>query len=402
MSTHASNRVVTRYLAGYAEPEIQLLADVSLSCIPENQFNHVLVIPAYKESSRFYDRLAGSLMLHYSVLLIVVINQPDNLIKPDIRNQTLWNNICEHTTVNWQAEQLQLRVLPKTSSAVLLVDRFSELPVPEKQGVGLARKIGADLALYLISNGLVSQPWIYNSDADTHLPGDYFSVLDDSPAAVAIFPFQHIGGTPELERATRLYELRLRQYVDGLRAAGSPYAYHTLGSTLAISALAYAQVRGFPKRNGGEDFYLLNKVAKTGVVLSLPKPLIHITARQSDRVPFGTGPAVERLLSTEPLGQAEIFYHPDVFKHLAQWLNVIPNTWSRPIGTLGLPTLTLNALQSLGIDKAIAGTLRNSRSQQTYVKHIHTWFDGFRTLRFIHLLRDSGLPNVALSNSEVS
>ena len=48
----------------------------------------------------------------------------------------------------------------------------------------------------------------------------------------------------------------------GLGFAGSPYAYHSVGSTLAVRAEAYAIVRGVPKRAAGEDFYLLDKLAK--------------------------------------------------------------------------------------------------------------------------------------------
>ena len=76
--------------------------------------------------------------------------------------------------------------------------------------------------------------------------------------------------------ATALYELRLHHYVLGLEYAGSPYAYHTLGSCLAVKADAYAQVRGFPKRAGAEDFYLLNKLAKLGAMPRLQGRCIRI------------------------------------------------------------------------------------------------------------------------------
>ncbi len=35
------------------------------------------------------------------------------------------------------------------------------------------------------------------------------------------------------------------------------------GSSLGVLAPAYAEVRGFPRRQAGEDFYLLDKLAKT-------------------------------------------------------------------------------------------------------------------------------------------
>jgi hypothetical protein len=396
LKQNPSIKAVTKYFDKYAEPEIQLLNDSPEPWPLTSRFDHVLVIPAYRESILFFDRLANLLMSKHAVLLIVVINQPDTLLTPELQNQTLWDDILKRTLKTWCAENLELRSLKHTSSAVLLVDRFHQSPIPKKQGVGLARKIGADLALSLISHGFVSQRWIYTSDADAHLPSDYFSVLDDVSTAAAVYPTRHICGTDKIGQATQLYEQRLQQYVNGLSDAGSPYAYHTLGSALAINATAYAKVRGFPKRDGGEDFYLLNKAAKTGGVLSLPAPEILIEARLSDRVPFGTGPAINRLLSAEQLDQAEIFYHPDVFKLLQQWLQAMPDTWSHPLDDQDLSPLTRQALKNLGINNAIKAAQRTSGCQTTYVKHMHTWFDGFKTLRFIHLLRDDGLPNIGL------
>lgn len=400
MTLPTTSKAVQKYLKGYAEPETSLLRE-----LPDiRPFDHVLVIPAYRESSAFFDRLAESLLHKHAILLIVVINQPDTLIEPDNQNQALWDDIRKHTNTIWHGEHLQLRTLPDTASAVLLVDRFSGLPVPHKQGVGLARKIGADLALRLIHLGLVKQDWIYSSDADTRLPEDYFSALSFSvlksstpnaqQATVAIFPFRHLCENDATGLATQLYEQSLQHYVDGLSAAGSPYAYHTLGSTLAIKAASYAMVRGFPKRNGGEDFYLLNKAAKQGVILNLQRPHILIEARQSDRAPFGTGPAVRRLIGEGNLDQADIFYHPQVFKHLGQWLKVMPNTWQQALIDQALSKPVIETLQNLGIDKAMEASRRISKTPDTYITHMHTWFDGFRTLRFIHLLRETGLHNL--------
>jgi hypothetical protein len=405
LTSPALSKAVRKYLDHYAEPETHLL-DESFPIWPErsdaktSQYDYVLVIPAYRESRRFFDRLAKSLLENHAVLLIVVINQPDTLRKPDAENQRLWDGISQDTSLLRQVEHIELRSLPQTPSALLLVDRFSRSPLPKKRGVGLARKIGADLALALINRNVVSQNWIYSTDADAYLPTNYFSVLSNTStnkAAAAVFPFQHICGPDKIGQATKLYEQRLQQYVNGLQAAGSPYAFHTLGSALAINATSYASVRGFPKRDGGEDFYLLNKAAKTGEVLILQAPKIRIEARQSNRAPFGTGPAINRLLGEEKLTQARIFYHPDVFRQLRDWLQAIPETWSRPINDLALATLTMQALDSLDIDKAIDSTRQRSRTQDTYIKHMHTWFDGFRTLRFIHLLRDSGLHNMSLA-----
>ncbi len=79
-------------------------------------------------------------------------------------------------------------------------------------------------------------------------------------------------------------------------------------------------MRGFPKREAGEDFYLLNKLAKVGTVLELAEgpdnEAIRIESRRSDRVPFGTGAAVNRITAlADPLGEFR-FYDPSVFELL--------------------------------------------------------------------------------------
>ncbi len=338
-------------------------------------------------------------MRYHSVLLIVVVNQPDTVANAVPENDHLWTTITTRASSVWRNEHLQLLDLEGTPSAVLLVDRFSHIPIPGKQGVGLARKIGADLALTLMSLGYISQPWIYSSDADAHLPTDYFSALSSGSQlqyTAAVYPFRHLCSDDDIGRATKLYEQRMYHYVNGLRAAGSPYAYHTIGSALAIRDTAYAQVRGFPKRSGAEDFYLLNKAAKVGPILSLTTSPIEIEARPSDRVPFGTGPAISRLLTDRDADNAAIFYHPDVFTHLHQWLMLMPDTWVYPIADLSLPEIARQALIALGIEQASLAARKISNTQDSYNKHMHTWFDGFKTLRFIHMLRDRGLKNVPL------
>ena len=85
-------------------------------------------------------------------------------------------------------------------------------------------------------------------------------------------------------------------YVQALAVNGSAYAYPTLGSTISVHAQSYARVRGYPKRNAGEDFYLLNKLNKLHPVQVLQQPVIEVQARLSSRVTFGTGPALQKIV----------------------------------------------------------------------------------------------------------
>ena len=394
-----------KYLANYAESEASIAKD--LLCTEDTSlWQYCLVIPAYKESEVFYQRLVSSLLKQHAVLLVLVINQPDNLVSTDNSNTRLWRKLIDCTVEQQSWGHLQLRDIPHTRSALLLVDRFSpNRVIPEKQGVGLARKIGADIALSLIDNANITHPWIYTSDADAHLPSNYFTALDNdisirgqNQSAAAIYPFKHQCDDTPVGQATRLYEQRMYQYVDGLDSAGSPYAFQTIGSTIAVSAGHYAQVRGFPKRSGGEDFYLLNKLAKTGAINKLQAPTIIIEVRQSDRVPFGTGPAISKLLLEKNLNEANIFYHPQIFIELKAWLDAMPASQTNDLGQLNLSTSSLSGLKEIGAIKGIKAARKIATSAQSYEKHMDTWFDAFKTLKFIHYLQENDYPSISASD----
>jgi len=211
-----------------------------------------------------------------------------------------------------------------------------------------------------------------------------------------------------------LYELSLRYYVAGLKYAGSPYAFNTIGSTMAVNAFHYAKVRGFPKREAGEDFYLLNKLAKVGPVLELEagpgcEP-IEIESRRSDRVPFGTGAAVNRIAGLDDPVRDFRFYHPAVFELLKAWLESWPGIWDsrscdlEAIRLKDAPGDTVSEQRQrvlrAGLEKmkaldALAHAFRQSSDPDQFSRQMHTWFDAFRTLKLTHFLRDQALPSVS-------
>jgi hypothetical protein len=170
---------------------------------------------------------------------------------------------------------------------------------------------------------------------------------------------------------------------------------------------AYAEVRGFPKKNAAEDFYVLNKLAKVGSIVRLAgRPLV-LEGRLSDRVPFGTGKALSDLVSTRRALAGFHLYHPAVFAHLATWLRVLEasaKSGGRVEAAIGeLPRsnpffrteLLVDSLERLGAFPAMREAIdRSSGDPSTMRRHFHTWFDAFRTLKLVHALRDGGLPSL--------
>lgn len=394
-SNPRNQRVLRQYLDRHAEIEIQELAS-----IPRCSFQNTLLIPAYAETTAFLQRLGDSGPKPAGpskYLLILVSNHPQNLSEP-----ALHQALARHEQINqwlgnpiWISGSLSLHQSEKFDT--ILVNRTAASAIPKKQGVGLARKIGADIAAALFSKGCLNSPWVMSTDADTRLPADYFDVLVPQKASALTYSFRHNLPDSPVGKATGLYESSINHYVNSLRQAGSGYAFHTVGSAQAFNLYAYAGVRGYPKRSGGEDFYLLNKLAKIGEVAQAKKPVIEIDARMSDRVPFGTGPAVKRLLDSPNMFAEPVFYHPEIFEHLKQVLDIFGASTldSLQHGLNRLPDHTKQSLGELGIESALEHAQKQSLSAQTLGKHMQDWFDGFRTLRFVHLMRDRSLPNIS-------
>ncbi len=258
-------------------------------------------------------------------------------------------------------------------------------PLPRRRGVGLARKLGTDLALHLIDAGIVHSPWIYQTDADVWLPQNYFHTpLPEAGAAV--FAHRHISSKPHLQKAADLYDLHMALYIAGLAFAGSRYAYPTLGSTLAVHAEAYAQVRGYPKRDAAEDFYLLNKINKVANVHYIDAIDIGLEARLSHRVPFGTGPALASIvaeLEVDPRGNTYTSYDPNVFVALKIQLEEFQR-FAR--GELNSGFSHAHVLSQLGWDTVAEGFANPAWDDARRTRAISEWFDGFRTLRFVREL----------------
>jgi len=375
-------------------------------------------------------------------LMILVVNENGTAPRHvSVANQDFAAELQTRFSVHWQSDAasgLTLYHDPASDRDVLLVDRFSDgRKFTGKGGVGLARKTGADLAACLIHERRVRSPWIHCTDADVRLPQRYFtcsSALSDATAkdtAALVYPFRHSiaaekpdGDIANIHRhnimqVTRLYEYSLRYYVAGLSFAHSPYAFHTIGSTMAVNAVHYAKVRGFPRRQAGEDFYLLNKLAKVGSVMQLSAEKdcepIDVAARLSDRVPFGTGAAVGKIMELEDPAREFLLYHPSVFGLLRSWLGSLPAFWqsrSSDIGAilsqapvtgqqgsfsnhsaLDLQVL-IGGLEELSATEALQHALRQSADARQFKRQMHTWFDAFRTLKLIHYLRDHHLPSI--------
>jgi hypothetical protein len=199
--------------------------------------------------------------------------------------------------------------------------------------------------------------------------------------------------------------------VAGLEWAGSSYAYPSIGSLLAFDALAYARIRGFPKRMAGEDFYFQNKLAKMGSMITLQGKPIKLLTRASTRVPFGTGQGTITIDELNSNGQIYTVYHPLVFSFLRGFINAVGNWFQdtglnkqerekkffsaleeyRPLQKESSECYRLwleNLFAELNLFKNLYAAENRSKSLHGANRQFDDWFDGFRTLKLIHRLRD--------------
>lgn len=361
-----------KYLARYAEPEIALAEQLGV-------YDHVLCVPACAEPASFFSGLEAP--LSERVLVIVVVNGPEHDAEVERVNRQTLGELAQR-------------------EHCLVIDRATAGKyVPKKQGVGLARKIASDVACAMHAQGKLRSRWIHMTDCDVVLPSDYFAASPDD-GVLLTYPFRHVpGGDADVDRAHAIYELFLRYYVSGLRHAGSPYAFQTIGSCLATEVSAYAAVRGVPRRQAAEDFYLVNKMAKLGAVITPDCTPIEIIARRSLRVPFGTGRSTAQIVTDG----GRTFYDPITFDLVGAWLRgleAFAQTGANPrqvaLGEIETPDLKhvlSRALDQLdaeaSLERAVASAPPRSRARRA-----HEHFDAFRTRKLVHLARDAGLPEL--------
>lgn len=390
MPDHQLPRTVAAYLDRRA-----VSAPWQINEIPSGSFAGAVVIPSLAES----NNLPGTLQslsnnppeLLSQFLILVVVNQACNA-KPDV----FADNMTTMQMLPFWKQRNGLENLHWVDAA------SSSFELPVKQGVGLARKIGLDLALPFLKYH-DADPLLVCLDADTLVQPDYlpaivrhFSICGSGGASI---PYRHLpAADPEGQAAIDRYELFLRIYVLGLKLAGSPYAFHTVGSAMACRASAYIAAGGMNRRLAGEDFYFLQQVHKTSGVETLTGTVVQPSPRSSQRVPFGTGRSVGDMLAEGE--QRLLFYHPDVFSIVGEWLKYVYENYESDSADLmrrsGLISPVLqDFLEQAGFNNAWENLRNNNRDGAKLKAAFHDWFDAFRTMRLIHELSDKAYPRLS-------
>ena len=372
-------------------------------------FNNIIVIPAiheYKNIINLLKSFAQNDNKYFNeTLVIFVVNNlkssHEDVISDNRKSLELIRDII--------FKKSDGELIDKISSAGLnigLIDASSKgLELPEKDGgVGLARKIGMDIALAHFDYSNSEKKILICLDADCTVEKNYLTVIVQAfkkrDSGAAYVQYEHLFPEDEKEKlAIICYEIFLRYYVLGLIYADSPFAFPTIGSTMICDYESYIRIGGMNKKKAAEDFYFMEKLAKITKIKKIGSTKVYPASRGSWRVPFGTGQRVNRYFAGTH--DEYLLYNPKSFDVLKKWL------------------LCFNALEILDADEYLKNAkeidpalhsfliensfkeswekiVLNSKTNEQIQKQKMIWFDGFRTLKLIHYLRDNGSPSAKM------
>jgi hypothetical protein len=304
------------------------------------------------------------------------------------------------------SDQLSNQII-QSGIRIGLIDAASEGKefFDDESGVGLARKVGMDTALKVFDYSTPGKKIIISLDADCVVESDYLNEIINSFMKnnffVANIEFEHNFSEDGINRLGIIsYEIFLRHYVAGLLFAKSPYGYHNIGSTIVCDHEAYIKVGGMNTKKAAEDFYFLQKLAKHYTINRIGSTKVKPSARESWRVPFGTGRTINDISSNK---KNILLYDADVYIILKDWLELLNSDLSLNSSLIVKGAKTIhpelyNFLESRGLSKDWKKILENSKSIKQLDYQRKNWFDAFETLKLIHHLRDTSFPMIDIDS----
>ena len=277
----------------------------------------------------------------------------------------------------------------------------NELP-QKKAGVGLARKIGMDEAVLRFMEIQLEEGVMVCFDADSKCEPNYLVEIEKhftkkgiSSASIHYeHPMEGEAFEVSIYHSIIQYELHLRYFIFMQRNLGLPFAYHTIGSSMACTVSAYCAVGGMNQRKAGEDFYFIHKLVKFGKHSELNSTKVIPSPRISDRVPFGTGKAVGDMLSTN--NENFETYHPNSFLELRQLVLGMKDIYDHVSFDIGLSKGVNEFLASCEADKELKRIHRNTANFDAFCQKFWHWFDAFLLMKYLHFMRDNYHKNISV------
>nr|WP_321355375.1 glycosyltransferase family 2 protein [uncultured Draconibacterium sp.] len=265
-------------------------------------------------------------------------------------------------------------------------------------GAGLARKKGMDEAIRRFNLTDNKNGILVSLDADTLVAKNYLVEIEkhfkEHPKQVgATLAFEH--QKQQLDEKHRegieLYELYLDYYKRALHYSGYPYSLFTIGSAFAVKAEAYVKRGGMNRRRAGEDFYFLQNLVQIGRVGEITSTKVYPSARLSNRVPFGTGPILQKWMKGEE--DLSLTYNFEAFKNLQQFFahkdrlfKIQPNDYLELVSALNRPVKEFLELDKFSVE--LADLNNNCSRLETFEVRFFQKFNAFKILKFLNFAHE--------------
>ena len=320
----------------------------------------------------------------FPVVVYVCVNQPDSYWDNPFKEQ-----ICQHNQ----------QLLTYLHNYAILTLHVLDYASPgcgwqgKKHGVGFARK-----ALFeRILSDSDTDDIIVSLDADTYVKPHYLQSIAENFAAnpemnaIAVPYYHNLTPNDEAQcHAMLRYELYMRNYAVNLLKINSPYGFTALGSAIAMRAGALRKIGNITPLQSGEDFYLVQKFCKMGGLSLFNTEGVYPAGRYSDRVPFGTGPAM--LQGTRGIWDSYPIYHHSCFDPIQDAYDRLPELYK---DTMSLSDNDfLSFLQKDAAHKDIwLDIRRNVTDFEHFVKAFHQKADGLRILQYVRTKHKQHLIN---------
>lgn len=388
-------------MMNFADTYIQRFAvdEPIISSISQPDLGVIVVIPCFSEPDieLTLTQLFACIMPHCSVEIIVVVNYSETTSE-EVKQE---NNACfAKLTAYAQAHN--------TAQCALYPLLAANLP-KKHAGVGLARKIGMDQAIHRFAYHNTAHGVICCFDADSTARANYlqevYAYFTKTSCGVACIHFEHPlqGDLPQvMYDAIAQYELHLRIYVEALKHMGFPYAYHTVGSSMAVRADAYCRQGGMNKRQAGEDFYFLQKLFQAEKTGNITGTCIIPSSRISHRVPFGTGHAMKEMMEAKE--HVYYTYHPDSYSVLADVFSRIPELFTADC--LRIKTvyaeLHVSYTDFVSVEDflgKVSEIQNHASSLAAFEKRIFLWMNGFFIFKYLNTAHQSFFSKIPVQKA---
>ncbi len=338
---------------------------------PMSKVPHIYVaLPVINESENI-NSLLNCLRLQSlkGFELVVCVNQYEEWWQDDEKVDICFDNQKSLEYFNL-AKNLNIQIIDRSSKG-------NGWP-PKKGGVGWARKILMDLIVSKANKDDI----IVSIDADTYYPPDYlqsiFDFFTENKKLVGLaVPYYHKLNNDITDRLILRYEIYMRYYLLNMMRINNPYGYTAIGSAMAFPVWAYRKAGGLTPVASGEDFYFLQKLVKLGTIGIWSSTVAYPSSRFSDRVIFGTGPAL--IKGQDGDWSSYPHYHYSLFDKVSATYKLFGELYNNETET----PMDEFLKDQFKTDKLWAPLRKNYKDEKNFIRACINKVDGLRILQFL-------------------